>query len=41
LAEDKFNVWEEDPNGFMSPLGIHVEAKHNPLDPDDLLLVDE
>jgi len=30
----------DDPNGFLSPLAMDVEAKHNPLSPDEILLVD-
>jgi hypothetical protein len=40
LAEDKFNVYMDDPNGFLSPLAMDVEVKHNPLSPDEILLVD-
>jgi len=42
LAEDKFNVYMDDPTGeFLSPLAMNVEAIHNPLSPDEILLVDD
>jgi hypothetical protein len=40
LAENKFNVYMDDPNGYLTPLAMDVEVKHNPDSPDEILLVD-
>ena len=36
-----FNVYMEDENGYLYPLAMNVECKFNPLDPDDLILIND